>query len=58
METPRGYDGGLEFGGESIIFVGNSKPTDPDVRDYLIQFLGYNHFNQIRSQTGHGPLGA
>jgi hypothetical protein len=25
METPRGYDGGLEFGGESIIFVGNSK---------------------------------
>jgi len=33
-------------------------PTDPDVRDYLIRFLGSYPFNQIRSQTSDGPLGA
>jgi hypothetical protein len=32
--------------------------TDPDVKDYLIRFLGSNPFNQIRSQTVDSPFGA
>ena len=31
-------------------------PTDPDVRDYLIRFLGSNPFDQIRNQTGIARL--
>jgi hypothetical protein len=31
-------------------------PTDPDVRDYLIRFLGSNPFDQIRSQTAIAHL--
>ena len=33
-------------------------PTVPDVKDYLIRFLGSNPFNQIRNQTGDSPFGA
>jgi hypothetical protein len=32
-------------------------PTEPDVRDYLIWFLGSIPFDQIISQTGYSPLG-
>jgi hypothetical protein len=31
-------------------------PTDPDVKDYLIRFLGSNPFNQIRSQQAIARL--
>jgi len=36
----------------------SAPPTDPDVRDYLIPFLGSNPFYQIRNQTGNRPFGA
>ena len=36
----------------------SAPPTVPDVKDYLIRFLGSNPFNQIRNQTGDSPFGA
>ena len=34
----------------------DAPPTVPDVKDYLIRFLGSNPFNQIRNQTGIARL--
>ena len=36
----------------------NAPPTDPDVRDYRIRFLGSGSFNQTRSQSGNNPISA
>jgi hypothetical protein len=36
----------------------DAPPTVPDVKDYLIRFLGSNPFDQIRNQTGDNPFGA
>ena len=33
-------------------------PTDPNVKDYLIRFLGSNPFYRIKNQTGDNPFSA